>query len=93
MTEKTVENEECQILHFTLGENAGKLLVDVARQIAYTRSFEEGLKYLDDAGIYKSDICEEILYGRLTLAVKTTEEGQYFQTVPDDWKPPKKKTD
>lgn len=83
---------EEQTLHFTLGENAGKLVVDIARELAYqTKTYNDGITFLFASGIEDYALCRQLLAGEKTLAVDTDKEGyQIFVPIEDDWQPPVK---
>ena len=77
------------ICHMKLGENAGKLLVDIAREAAYyTKTYNDGLVVLFQSGIENYEICEKILKGKLTLKIGEHEGHQVFVPIEDNWKPP-----
>lgn len=79
--------EKYEKLYFSLGENFGQLVTDIAREKAWNDCKEaEAILFLMDNFDMSKEYARDIVHGKLKL--ETCEDGKTVKTKPDNFTPP-----
>lgn len=87
MMDKIKPEEEVQYLHFSLGENFGQLITDIAREKAWYDCHESAgiLMLIEGVGV-SPDEARAVVHGKMKLV--TNKDKKTVHLTEDNWTPP-----